>query len=148
MIQGCKIMRVLGIDLGIKRTGLALSDELGLSVKLLPNLQANSRSAAVAKILAIVKDAQVKVVLIGLPETKSDHSKAVVSRAIGLESELSRLFESLGLAVQVLLRDESYSSKQGAQSLVASGVKKSQRKGKLDAAAAAILVEEYLRGLS
>ena len=44
--------RVLGIDLGLKRTGLAVSDELGLSVRPLPNLTPKSRDEDVRFLVA------------------------------------------------------------------------------------------------
>lgn len=137
-------MRVLGIDVGIKRTGLALSDELGLSVRLLPNLQANSRMAAITKIKSLIIDYSVKAVVIGMPEAKTEHSKAVASRVLGLKTELEKLVAEQGHQVEVILWDESYSSKTAAIQLSHSGVKKSARKAKLDGAAAAVLVEEFL----
>lgn len=137
-------MRVLGIDVGIKRTGLALSDDLGISVRLLPNLQANSRIAAINKIMALIIAHSIRVVVIGIPKAQNAYSKAVVSRVLGLKIELKKLIKEQNHQVEIVLWDESYSSKTAALRLALSGAKKSVRKTKLDGAAAAVLVEEFL----
>ncbi len=140
-------MKVLGIDIGIKRTGLALSDEIGCSVRLLPNLVAHSRALAVEKILKLALAENVQIILIGLPEARSDYSKAVVSRVHGLEKELSELIAKNNYPMKVVLWDETYSSKTAATLLAQSGMKKKDRQLKLDAASARVLVEEYLNQL-
>ena len=125
-------MRILGIDLGLKRTGLALSDELGLCVSILPNLQAKSRSLAVDKLLKIINESSVKIIIIGRPEPRSEYSKAVAKRAEGLSFALAERILDLGLDVEIKLWDEAYSSKQAAQNLVLSGVAQKKRQQKLD----------------
>lgn len=137
-------MRVLGIDIGLKRTGLAMSDELGISVSILPNLQARNRATALEKLLSLVNEFEIAVIVIGLPEARTEHSKAIVSRVLGLEQALKTLVQEQGLALRIALVDETLSSKRAAQSLAQSGVSQKQRKIKLDGAAAAIMVEHYL----
>lgn len=137
-------MRVLGIDIGLKRTGLAMSDELGISVSILPNLQARSRAMALEKLLSLVNEFGIKVIVIGLPQARTEHSKAVVSRVLGLEQALQTLVAEQGLALTIALVDETLTSKHAAQRLASSGVSRKQRKIKLDGAAAAIMVEHYL----
>lgn len=137
-------MRVLGIDLGMKRTGLAMSDEMGLTVSILPNLHASNRATAVDKIMALVIERQVEVILIGRPEPRTDHSKAVVTRVDGLKFALAERALELGLAVKIMTWDESYTSKRALESLVKSNVPKQKRKQKLDGASAAIMVEDFL----
>lgn len=137
-------MRVLGIDIGLKRTGLAMSDELGISVSILPNLHARSRAMALEKLLSLVNEFAVEVIVIGLPEARTEHSKAVASRVMGLYEALMALAVEQGLAFKVALIDETLTSKMAAQSLAQSGVSQKQRKIKLDGAAAAIMVEHYL----
>jgi putative Holliday junction resolvase len=141
-------MRILGIDIGLKRTGLALSDELGLSVSLMPNLQAKSRDIAVSKLLELVKARNITTIIIGHPEPRSDYSKAVAKRAEGLSFALAEQALIMGLDLQIKLWDEAYSSKRAALLLVQSGVSKEKRKAKLDGAAAAIMVEDFLQSLS
>lgn len=138
-------MRILGIDLGLKRTGLAQSDELGISVSILPNLLAKSRAMAVDKLIDMVLENNIKKILIGRPEPRSDYSKAVAKRAEGLSFALAEKVMSLGLEVEIKLWDESYSSKQAARGLFLSGVAQKKRQKKLDGASAAVMIEDFLQ---
>ncbi|OPZ24254.1 MAG: putative Holliday junction resolvase [bacterium ADurb.BinA186] len=137
-------MKVLGIDIGIKRTGMAVSDELGISVRMLPNLVAHKRALAVERIMNLVRQEKVDTILIGQPEGQSEYSKAVLSRALGLKEELEKVIRENQETISVIMWDESYSSKKAAHILAHSGLKRKDRQLKLDAASAAVLVEEYL----
>lgn len=131
--------RVLGIDLGLKRTGLAVSDELGLSVRPLPNLTPKSRDEDVRFLVAQVVELAVDDVLVGRPK-----AGAIERRAPGFAEALQHALRQAGLGTCVHLVDEDFSSKDAAARLVASGVKKSERKAALDSEAARGLVLAFL----
>lgn len=131
--------RVLGIDLGLKRTGLAVSDELGLSVRALPNLTPRSRAEDVAFLVEQVRDLDVGDVLVGKPR-----SGAIEQRAPGFATALQQALGTAGLPTRVHLVDEDFSSQEAAARLVDSGVKKSARKAALDSEAARGLVLAFL----
>lgn len=133
--------RVLGIDLGLKRTGLAVSDELGLSVRALPNLTPKSRAEDVAFLVEQVRALEVVEVLVGKPK-----SGPIEQRAPGFAAALQRALDEAKLAANVQLVDEDFSSQQAAARLVESGVKKSERKAALDSEAARGLVLAFLAG--
>lgn len=137
-------MRVLGIDIGIKRTGLALSDETGTAIRLLPNLVAHSRKAALDKIRQYIGDFGIKAIVIGCPAANTSASKAIASRALGLKQALEQMVREENLSVEIVLWDESLTSKRASSKLVEAGVPKKKRSLMLDAASAAILVEEFL----
>ncbi|MEI6805258.1 MAG: RuvX/YqgF family protein, partial [Myxococcaceae bacterium] len=59
--------RILGVDLGLKRTGLAVSDELLITTRALPILTPKSRAEDIAHILKLCEDLEVTQVLIGYP---------------------------------------------------------------------------------
>ncbi|OGQ23834.1 MAG: hypothetical protein A2138_07320 [Deltaproteobacteria bacterium RBG_16_71_12] len=131
--------RVLGVDLGLKRTGLAVSDELGLSVRALPNLTPKSRADDVAFLVDQVRALDVGDVLVGKPR-----SGPVERRAPGFAAALQQALADAGLDARVHVVDEDYSSQQAALRLVESGVKKSERKAALDSEAARGLVLAFL----
>lgn len=137
-------MRVLGIDVGLKRTGLALSDETGTAIRYLPNLLAKSQKQAMEKILCLINEFSIKVIVIGSPEPKTTGSKAIASRASGLKNALDNVSKSQGLAVEIYLWNEASTSKQAMANLVRAQVPQKKRKSLLDAASAAILIEEFL----
>lgn len=140
-----EFMRVLGIDIGLKRTGLAISDETGMAIRYLPNPQANSRALLIEKILSIVNELNVAVIVIGAPEQKTTGSIAIASRATGLKAALDETFASLSLNVTTHICNEAETSKRAMANLVASDVPQKKRKNLLDAASAAVLIEDFLQ---
>lgn len=137
-------MRVLGIDIGLKRTGLAVSDETGTAIRHLPNLLANSRQKALEKIMSLVKELDIKAIVIGQPDARTIGSKAISSRAEGFKIALLDALKECGLDVSVDLWNEEYTSKKAMANLAMAQVSQKNRKAMLDAASAAILVEEFL----
>ena len=141
-------MRVLGVDLGLKRTGLAVSDELGLTARALPNLTPKSRAEDVAFLVEQIAELEVSDVVIGLASLpRSGDAGPMAKRAQGFAAALeSALREAGALAqVKVHLVDESYSSIRASERLVESGVKRSTRKEALDGEVARGLVLDFVR---
>lgn len=136
--------RVLGVDLGLQRTGLALSDEIGLSTRGLPNLKPRSRAQDVAFLIDLCRNEGVVDVVVGLPLLPSGDESPMSKRARGFAKALQDALATSGLSVAVHLIDERGSSKAAAARLVESEIKKSQRKALLDSEAARILVEDLL----
>jgi putative Holliday junction resolvase len=137
--------RVLGVDLGLQRTGLALSDELGLSTRGLPNLTPRSRKQDVDFLVGLCREHDVVDVAVGLPLLPVSGDESPMSRrARGFALALEDGLTTAGLDVKVHLVDERGTSKEAAARLVASEVKKSRRKELLDSEAARLLVEDVL----
>lgn len=141
--------RVLGVDLGLKRTGLALSDELRVTIRALPNLEVKSRAEDVARLVDAVLEWDVVDVVIGHPlMPRSETEGPMAKRARGFALALQENLAARSLATLVHLVDERGSSRRAAERLVESGVRKKHRKAALDGEAARILVEEFLQGKS
>lgn len=137
--------RVLGVDLGLKRTGLAVSDELGLTARALPNLVPRSRQEDVDFLVAQARELEVADIVIGLPALpRTGDEGPMARRARGFAEALRRGLADAGLPTRVHLVDEAHSSKHAAARLVESGVKKSRRKEALDAEVARGLVLDFL----
>jgi putative Holliday junction resolvase len=138
-------VRVLGVDLGLKRTGLAVSDELGLTARALPNLTPRSRAEDVQFLVGQVRDLSVAEVVIGLASLPSGDDGAMAKRARGFADALRAALEAGALgAVRVHLVDEAHSSREAAARLVESGAPKGKRKELLDGEVARGLVLEHL----
>jgi putative Holliday junction resolvase len=139
--------RVLGVDPGVKRTGLALSDALGISVRPLPTHTPRSRAEDVATLLALVDEHAVEAIVIGLPALPvSGDEGPMAKRARGFALAVANALASLPKDVEVHLLDESGTSIEAAKNLVEAGVKRADRKAALDAESAAILVTRFLEG--
>lgn len=142
------LRRVLGVDLGLKRTGLALSDPLGLSVRPLENLTPRSRQEDVSTLVALCAEHEVEAVVVGLPRMpRSGDEGAMARRARGFATALaSALDRESPNGAPVFLVDETGSSRLAQERLVASHVPRSKRKAALDTEAARVLVEHFLSG--
>jgi putative Holliday junction resolvase len=137
-------MRVLGVDLGLKRTGLAVSDELRVTARALPNLTPKSRAEDIAFLIAEVRSLDVSDVVIGLASLRSGDDSMMAKRAKGFATALENALSDAGLATRVHLVDESGTSKAAAARLVASGVPKGKRKEALDGEVARLLVLDWI----
>jgi len=137
--------RVLGADLGIQKTGLALSDELGVSVRALETFKTRSRKEDIAHLIQLVRDNKIEAVVIGYPLLPNSKDEGMMSkRARGFSEALQEALVEEELDVAVFLEDETGSTNEAAQRLAQSDVKKSKRKGLRDSEAARIIVERFL----
>jgi len=139
--MGC----VLGVDLGLKRTGLAVSDALHIGATPLPYLTPKSRAEDIDFILAICMQRDVSDIVIGYPiMPKSEEEGMMAKRARKFSEVLQETCQERNLSIRVHLLDERYSSKSAQLRLIEKGIKKKNRKNSLDSEVACMLVEEYL----
>lgn len=129
--------RLLGLDLGEKRVGVAISDELGLVASPVTTLPGGPGLAtALGKVLA---DYGVKTVVVGLPVGMSGkegpQAKTVRELAGALQTQLGFRLEWF---------DERLSSTVAERALIAQGTRRERRKERIDAMAAAVILQGYL----
>ena len=141
--------RVLGVDVGLKRTGLAVSDELRVSVRALANLIPKSRAEDVAALVGTITELDVRDVVIGLPLLpRSGDDGAMAKRVRGFAGALHAALTTHALPCRVHLLDERHSSTDATARLVASGIRRDKRKAALDGEVARGLVLALLQGES
>ncbi len=128
--------RVLGVDYGAKRVGLAVSDPLGLSAR---PLSVVPRSSAVVNVMNLVKELDVGTIVVGLPTGLSGGEGTSASEARKLADELGT-----ATGVDVVLLDERFTSRMAEEKLVQTGMKRRERRQKVDKVAAAIILQDYL----
>ena len=128
--------RVLGVDYGTKRVGLAISDALGLIAR---PLAVVPRSSAVEEVVNLVKEQDVGTIVVGLPTGLSGDEGTSASEARKLADELG-----LATGIDVVLRDERYTSRMAETTLVESGMKRRKRRESVDKVAAAIILQDFL----
>ena len=139
------VKRILGIDLGLRRTGLAVSDELRMTARALPNLTPQSRAKDVAYLLRLCQELEVGIVVIGYPLLpRSAEEGTMARRARGFSVALQEAAIASGLIISVHLLDESMTSKQASKRLVESGIAKKRRQKMIDSEAARILIEDFI----
>lgn len=131
--------RILALDHGTKRIGVALSDELGWTAQPLETYERQTLDLDIAHILDLVKIHEVGKVLLGLPlRLNGDEGLAVQA----VHQFLERLADAL--PVPVVTWDERLTTKDAEELLIAADVGWKKRKGLVDRIAAAILLQSYL----
>jgi putative Holliday junction resolvase len=130
------VSRVLGVDYGPKRVGLALSDPIGLTAS---PLSVVARSSVVEEVMNLVKEQGVGTIVVGLPTGLRGGEGSSASEARDLAHELEA-----ATGVEVLLWDERFTSRMAEKKLQEAGMRRRKRREKLDKAAAAIILQDYL----
>jgi len=131
-------VRMLGLDIGERRVGVALGDSRSRIATPLCVLEA-PLSANVTGLESLVEEYSVKRLVIGLPLTLGG-DEGPQARAVRLEAEeLARL-----LPVETVFVDERLTSAQANRHMSACGVSQKKRRGSVDMVAAAILLQAYL----
>jgi len=131
-------MRWLSIDHGTKKIGLAFSDELELLASPF-QVWPMEGEATLVKLVTLARTEGVQGLLLGLPRHKdgTESATAPLARAFGED-----LAARTGLPLRFL--DEHLTSMEAERLLAQRGVKAKDRKAKLDAAAAAVLLQEWI----
>ena len=132
-------MRILALDLGKRRIGLAISDELGITAQGLPTLQRKNNRTDLAALSRIVRDKGVQRILLGNPLHMSGDA--------GVQSDLAREFgEMLGrhIGQEVTLWDERLTTVEASRVLRSSGIGIEKRARAVDQLSAVILLQSYL----
>lgn len=132
-------MRVLALDIGEKRIGVAVSDPTARIATPLTVLDALAVRRDPAPLRRLADDYEVELVLAGLP-ISLDGSEG--PQAVRVRQEAQRLADALG--VRLDFADERLSSAEASRALSASGLSAREQRGKLDAAAAAVFLQAWL----
>lgn len=136
---GCEKGRVLCVDYGERRLGLALSDELCIIAQPVKAIDRTRTKDAIADIIALVQPNQVGRIVVGMPYTLAGRMAQSASAAADFARDLA---QRSGLSV--VTWDERLSTKQGERALIASGMRRQQRKRTVDSVAAALILQSYL----
>jgi putative Holliday junction resolvase len=131
--------RILALDIGEKRIGTAISDELGITAQGLPTIEAESTTAAFSEIDKLLEKYDIAEIVIGLPKNM-DGTLGFKSQEILHFSELLRKrFDLL-----VTLWDERLTTKMAHQAMLENDLSRKKRKRKVDMIAAQLILQSYL----
>lgn len=130
--------RILALDFGTKRTGIAVTDELQLIASGLTTVNTTDLLNFLKKYFS---EENVELILLGEPKRMNNEASHV-------ETEILKFRESLEKITSIPIKrvDERFTSKMAAQTMLDSGLKKKQRKNKalLDEISATIILQTYL----
>ena len=134
--------RALGLDLGHRRIGVAVSDSAGVVALPLCTIErTGSIESDHAEVAKLVSELGVRVVVVGLPRSL-DGGMGPAARAARSESET--LSDELGPSVDVVTHDERFTTVEADRALRASGKNGKARRRNIDQSAAAVLLQAWL----
>jgi len=133
------VTRILAVDLGDVRMGLAMSDELMITAQPLPTWHRRDRREDLAHLQGLVETWGVQQVVVGYPR----HLKGGVGESATKAQKFAEELES-ALAVPVILWDERYSTVAAERTLIEAGVRRRRRQQVRDSVAALLILQGYL----
>ena len=136
-------MRILALDHGTKRIGVAVSDEMKCIAQPLEFVPAEHFADFLARLTAILKEKEVEMILVGMPRNMDG---SYGPAALKVQDFVATLKKAVTVPIQTL--DERLTSVQANRILIEGNVRRDQRKQKVDKMAAAILLQSYLDGLA
>lgn len=133
-------MRILAIDYGKKRTGIAVTDPLQIIAQGLTTVETHM---ALVFLKDYLQKEQVETIIIGDPRNLDDTETDATAAAAEFTKKLKRHFPN----VNIVTVDERYSSKMASRAMIDMGMKKKDRQKKrmVDEVAATMLLQEYLQ---
>lgn len=134
-----RFVRKLGLDIGEKRIGIAVSDPTGTIAKPLTTIERNKLKVEAKKIKCLIEEYEIDEIVAGLPVDLRG-KKAIAAQKV--DSYLGELENELDMPVTRF--DERLTSKIADQMLRASGLKSEKRKKAIDEMAASVILQSYL----
>src|SRR5215471_17991221 len=136
-------MRILALDHGTKRIGVAISDELKMIAQPLEFIPASPFADFLARLKEIIHEQQVELILVGMPRNMDG---SYGPAALRVQEFVAALRDATTIHIQTW--DERLTSAQAQRFLIQGGVRRKERKEKVDKTAAAILLQSYLDSLA
>lgn len=132
--------RILGVDVGGKRVGIARTDLLRTTANTVGTFSPEDSFKEIER--QIIKEGPVKAVVVGWPLTPQGHP----THATHLAADYIRHLKNKYKDIEVFRFDERFSSKEAMELMYETGVsrRKREEKGRLDQAAAALILQQFL----
>ena len=133
-------MKIIALDIGEKRTGVAISNNISTMCTPLKYIKSEDLEFLMSELTIIIDQNDINKIIIGLPKLLSGKEglRAKFSRYI------SKKIKQKFLNLEIILWDERLTTKEAEKYLIESGIKKSKIKEKIDSESAVIILENYL----
>ena len=133
------MMRILAIDFGEKRIGLALSDPLGFTAQGLETLQRQNMRQVIASIVDLVKKNDVSEIVVGLPVNMDGTKGFKAEEVMKFKSQLEP-----AAGVPVKTWDERLTSREANRLMIEEGLSRKKQRENSDRLAATLILQNYL----
>jgi putative Holliday junction resolvase len=137
-------MKLLALDVGDRRIGVAASDATGLIATPLAVIRRASKAEDCRKIARLIREQGAQGLVIGHPVNRDGSAGSQARRVERYVAALVEALRAEGLDVPAVLWDERMSTQRAQEAMIAAGRKARHRQGWVDAAAAAVILQDYL----
>lgn len=132
-------LRILGIDLGEKRIGISISDELGITAQGLPTINSVNEIDDLKDIKKIIDKYEVEKIILGLPKNMNGSLGKQAKKAISFAEKLKETFQ-----LPVELEDERLTTTKAEKLLIEADRSRKKRKKVIDKMSAVIILQSFL----
>lgn len=132
-------MRILGIDYGEKRIGMAVSDPLGITAQGLPTIERTNIQDDLQKILNVVREKEVGEIVVGLPKNMNN---SLGEKAQAVLNFVALLKKDINIPINVI--DERLSTVRANRAMLEGDLSRKKRKSRVDMIAAQLILQGYL----
>ncbi len=137
-------MKLLALDVGERRIGVATCDEAGLIATPLATIRRASKAKDFERIARLVREQGAEKLVIGHPLNADGSVGPQARRVEGYVAAMSEALSLEGLNVSVFMWDEHGSTQRAQALMIDAGRKAKDRRQRIDAAAAAVILQDYL----
>lgn len=140
-------MKLLGLDVGDKTIGVALSDDLMLTAQGISTLERVGIRKDAGRVIEMAKEFGCTAIVVGLPLMLSGKDSFQTEKVRDFALMLENKLRSTGETIAVILHDERFSTKIAEDILILGDVSRKKRKEVIDKQAAVIILQSYMDGL-
>ena len=133
-------MRILGIDYGNRRTGVAISDETEFLASSVGNVVENDPEKCAQKVAEIYRERGAQKIVLGLPKNMDGSSGFRVEHTLRFKELLQQILPD----TEIVMYDERMTTMAAAQYMNITDVRGKKRKNTIDTLAAKIILQDYL----
>ncbi len=132
-------MRILGLDVGSKTIGVAVSDELNLIAQGVTTLKRKGKRLDIKELLRMIEELKVEKVVVGLPKNMNGSLGPSAKMVLSLIEELKKFVD-----LPIITWDERLSTVAAQKALLEADVSRKKRKQVIDKVAALLILQGYL----
>ena len=135
-------MRIMGLDLGSKTCGVAVTDELGLTaqgLEVIRRKEENKLRQTLARITELIEEYKVEKIVLGYPKNMDGS----VSKRCELSEEFAKKLAGR-TGIEVILWDERLTTVSAHEIMIEAGLKREEREKIVDKVAAVLILEDYM----
>lgn len=133
-------MKALGMDLGTKTLGLAVSDKLGIISNPYKTLRYNDIDELVKEVNNLIKELNIEILVLGYPKNMNNTLGEAIERTEIFKEKLESVSN-----MEINLVDERLSTVEAERVLIGADMRRNKRKEVIDSVAASIILDTYLK---